>query len=459
MNKITIIIAFTFFSLNVFGQSSNDIKIKKLDSLFNELEDNQMSMGSISIYINGIPFYAKIYGISNIKNNQAIQSSEKTVYRIGSVSKLFTSFLIMKLVEEHKISLDQTIETFFPTLKNANKITVQRMLSHRSTLPIFHRVDDLEKLRKRKTEADLIAVVNKFDDNIDTSKTKYNNLNYILLGLIIEKKYGKTYNDVLSKYFNGLENQKLYGTYKLLDASKNEANSFHLVNDKWKEDYENSESFLTDGSGFLLSNTQTLNEFIIALFENKLLSKESVEAMLPKNKDKFGFGIIKSNFGQHKGYGHSGRIEGFTTALTYFPDDKISVAFTQNATVYPLNDILLLVGNILFDEPFEMPKLKRITLSKEQEDKLMGTYKNEKEGYKVIIDRNKDELRLRIAKGNGILNKMILTAIPLEENRIFTPSQGILFDFINLVNLTYSTCEMRVNGAKLTLIKSEVKNK
>jgi CubicO group peptidase (beta-lactamase class C family) len=455
MNKLISIVALVFCTLNAGGQSSNDIKIKKLDSLFNELNSNQMSMGSISIFKNGEPYYIKTYGIATIKDKVEIPSSENTMYRIGSVSKLFTAYLIMNLIEGDKLSLNETIETYFPTLKNAKTITIKQMLSHKSTLPIFHRVNDLEKLRKTKIENDLINVVNKYDENTDTLKTKYNNLNYILLGLIIEKKFGKPYNDVLITQLIEIGNPKIYGTYSLLDASKNEANSFHLENGKWKEDYENTSNFLTDGSGFLLADARTLNEFIIALFEGKLLSKASLESMLPKNKDKFGFGIIKSNFEQHKGYGHSGRIEGFTTALTYFPDDKISVAFVQNGTVYPLNEILLLVGKILFDEPFEMPTLKKIALTKEQEEPLIGIYTNEKEGYKVIVDKKKGLLRLRVAKGNGLLNKMILPVSALKENRLFSFSQGILFDFLIIANGTYSTCEMRVNGAKLVLNREE----
>lgn len=453
MNKFTLslfLICTTFF---LYGQTSDIQKTKLLDSLFQELSTNKMSMGSISIYKDGRPFYAKTYGISNIKSNIEIPSTEKTLYRVGSVSKVFTAFIIMKMVEEHKLALNQTITSFFPALKNADNTTIQQLLAHKSPLPVFVRVDDLEKLRKAKNETQLIAAANKLEANTDTSKIKYNNLNYILLGLIAEKTLGKPYNSILNTYLAPLNDPKVYGTYKLLDATKNEANSFHLKNDKWIEDYEIIESPVSDGSGFLLADARTLNEFMIALFSQKLLKQESVDAMLPQ-KDRFGFGLMKANFNKHKGYGHSGRIEGFTTAAGYFPEEKISIAFVQNGTVYPLNDILIQVNNILFDEPVEMPELKKIPISHEQEEKLMGTYENEEEGYKVIVDRNKGELRLRVAKGNGLLNKMILKVFPLRANRLFSPFQGILFDFIDPDKETYSTCEMRINGAKLTLKKN-----
>jgi len=162
---------------------------------------------------------------------------------------------------------------------------------------------------------------------------------------------------------------------------------------------------------------------------------------------------MKANFDTHKGFGHTGRIEGFTSATTYFVEDKINVTLLQNGTVYPMNDILILMGNILFDEPVEIPNFKKVTLSTAEATALLGTYENAEEGYKVITDLSKGELRIRVAKGSGFMNKMILETYALSPSRIFNPSQGIIFDFTKLNNGRYSECEMRVNGSKLPLKK------
>ena len=440
-------------SIIVTGQSTDEQKIKKLDMLFQELYNNRMSMGSISIYKGGKEFYSKTYGIANVKDkNELPAKNETTVYRIGSLSKIFTAYMVMKLVEDGKISLTQTIENYFPNLINATTTTVDQLLAHRSSLPVYTKVVDLEKLRKAKTINNLIALVNKKDMNEDTSKTKYNNLNYILLGLIIENVTGKKYNEVLADDLKSLNSPNVYGTYGLLDYTKNEANSFHINKDNWEEDYENTPNLIADGSGFLVSNTRTLNEFMIALFANQLLKKSSVDKMLPP-KSAFGYGLMKTNFDKHKGFGHTGRIEGFTSATTYFPDDNLGITFLQNGSVYPLNDILILIGDIMFDEPFIMPSLKKVELSEIDNKKFMGTFVNDEEGYKVIIDNHKGELRLRLAKGNGLLNKMILNTYALSNSRLFNPTQGIIFDFSKEENGEYKTCEMKTNGAKLLLKK------
>ena len=451
--KLFFFLTFLFASIIVSGQSLDKQKIKNLDSLFQELYNNKMSMGSISIYKEGKEFYSKTYGIANIKDKkELLAKNETTVYRIGSLTKIFTAYMIMKLVEDGKISLTQTIDNYFPNLINSTTTTIEQMLLHKSSLPIYTRVVDLERLRKSKTIDNLISISNKGEVNKDTSKITYNNLNYILLGLIIERVSGKKYNEVLADDLKNLNNPVIYGTYELLDYMKNEANSFHISKDEWDEDYENTPCPISDGSGFLLSNTRTLNEFMIALFTNNLLKKSSLDKMLPQ-KSAFGYGLMKTNFDKHKGFGHTGRIEGFTSATTYFPEDSLSITFLQNGSVYPLNDILISVGNIMFDQPFIMPSLKKVELSDIDNKKFMGTFANDEEGYKVIVDNNKGKLRLRLAKGNGLLNKMILNTYALSNSRLFNATQGIIFDFSKEENGEYKNCEMKTNGAKLLLKK------
>jgi CubicO group peptidase (beta-lactamase class C family) len=441
-------------SVSSFAQLNEEAQKKRLDSLFDALAVNKMSMGSVSIYKNGKEFYSKTYGCANIKNKLEIPASEQTMYRIGSISKVFTAYLIMKLAEEGKLKLNNTMSSYFPSLKNAKDISISQMLRHKSLLPIYHKVDDLEKLRRKKSVEELITLINKSEANTDTTKEKYNNLNYILLGLVIEKVAQKPYNEVLQESLKELPGFKAYGTYHYLDHSKNEANSFHIDKEGWVEDFENTEWPLSDGSGFLLSNAQSLNEFMNALSGDRLLQHASVEQMLPA-RSMFGFGLMKSNYEKHKGYGHTGRIEGFTCATTCFPDDKICVSFLQNGSVYPMNDILILIANTLFDKKTDpLPNLKKMELPVSDKEKMTGTYVNTEEGYKVIVDLKDAELRLRVAKGSGLLNKAILQVYALEKTRLFNPRQGIIFDLEKPdASGKYTNCIMRVNGAKLNLVR------
>src|SRR5690554_5933894 len=102
----------------------------KLDNYFNALEENNKFMGSVAVSQNGDIIYTNSVGYADFENK--VKANEETKYRIGSISKTFTAVLVLKAVEENKLELDQTIEKFFPTIKNAKKITIENLLRHRS---------------------------------------------------------------------------------------------------------------------------------------------------------------------------------------------------------------------------------------------------------------------------------------------------------------------------------------
>lgn len=86
----------------------------KLDNYFNSLETNNRFMGSVAISQNDEIVYTKSIGFSDLENN--IKADEDTKYRIGSISKTFTSVLVLKAVAEKKLDLKQTIDLYFPTI-------------------------------------------------------------------------------------------------------------------------------------------------------------------------------------------------------------------------------------------------------------------------------------------------------------------------------------------------------
>src|SRR5436190_10371425 len=107
---ISLAVAFEI-SVSLFGQSLNKIK---LDSLFDVLSGANKAMGSVAISKKGKIAYRRSIGYSSYGEGQNILSSEKTKYRIGSVTKIFTATLIFQLIEEKKIRLSTTIDKFFP---------------------------------------------------------------------------------------------------------------------------------------------------------------------------------------------------------------------------------------------------------------------------------------------------------------------------------------------------------
>ena len=187
--KIKLTLLFGLLFSTSFAQTLNTVK---LDSLFQILETKDKFMGSIAISENGKLLYTKSIGKDDIETDR--HSSILTKYRIGSISKMFTSCLIFKAVEDGKINLNQTIEKYFPTIVNANKITIGNLLNHRSGIHNFTNDENyLSYNTEPKSEKQMIEIIaNGKSDFEPNSKADYSNSNYVLLSYILEKTYKKS---------------------------------------------------------------------------------------------------------------------------------------------------------------------------------------------------------------------------------------------------------------------------
>ncbi len=111
-----------------------------MDDLFLQIETFDKAMGSISIFKDGKPVYEKAFGMADVINNQ--KADIDTKYRIGSISKTFTAVIIMKLIEDKKLSLSTPLSQFYPEISNAESITIEHLLRHRSGINSFTETDD-----------------------------------------------------------------------------------------------------------------------------------------------------------------------------------------------------------------------------------------------------------------------------------------------------------------------------
>src|ERR1044072_7987239 len=145
-------------SLIIFSVSySQSLNVKKLDSLFDVLQTRHLATGSVAVSINGKPVYQKAIGFITLDSNRKAVPDINTKYRIGSVSKMFTAVMILQLIEEGKLSLDQSLSTFYPQLPNAGKITIKDMLYHRSGLHNYNVDTNFpDWMDKPKTQEELL---------------------------------------------------------------------------------------------------------------------------------------------------------------------------------------------------------------------------------------------------------------------------------------------------------------
>ena len=385
-------ILFVLFSVTSFAQEK---KFLALDSLFQILDENNRFMGSLSISENGKVTYSKTIGKTDLASGKS--SDNLTKYRIGSISKMFTACLIFQAIEENKLSLKQNINRFFPKITGAKEISIGNLLNHRSGIHNYtNDTSYFNYYTASKSQKEMLEIIQASGSDFKpNSKAEYSNSNYILLSFILEKIYKKSYEELLD--IKIIQPQGLKNTYfgKKLDLAKNECASYRFSG-KWELENE-THSSISLGAGGIVSRTEDLLFFITKLFEGKIINTASLEQMM-KLEDGYGMGIFPVPFYDKKGFGHTGGIDGFSSFLYTFPEEKISIALTSNGSRFNNNDIAIAALSACFNLPLQLPSFPAIELSAEDLDKYLGSYANPEIPIKISI--TKDSLSL-IAQATG----------------------------------------------------------
>jgi D-alanyl-D-alanine carboxypeptidase len=359
----------------------------RLDKFFDTLAEKNKAMGSLAIAKDGQILYARAIGFSQINNggSEKKPATIATKYRVGSIAKMFTAVMIFQLVEEGKLKLTDTLDKFYPQIPNAKKITVAHLLSHRGGVHSFTGDPDFRTwLMNPKTKEEMLAVIARGTPDFEPGeKMQYSNAGYVLLGYIVEKAGGKSYQEALKTRITakiGLADTYL-GVGKTY-ASKNEAFSYSYAGGGWKQQTETDLS-IPGGAGALISTPTDLTKFIQALFDLKLVKQESLNQMKNEKMGMFPFPLDGKTV-----YGHTGGIDGFSSMLTYDPAEKLATAYASNGMVYPVNDIMLGVYAIYANKPFTIPTFETIAVSPEILEKYVGVYASASAPLKITVTRD-----------------------------------------------------------------------
>jgi CubicO group peptidase (beta-lactamase class C family) len=335
---------------------------------------------------------------------------------------MFTAAMIFQLVEENKLKLTDTLDKFFPQIPNAQKITIAQLLGHRSGIKDLTANPEFRTWKTQpKTKDEMVAIVAKGTPVFEPDeKAEYSNSNYLLLGQIVEKVSGKNYQEALKQRITskiGLEDTYLGIGYP--DTGNNESHSYNFVGD-WKQENETHLS-IPGGAGAMISTPNDLTRFIQALFEGKIVSRESLDQMMPK--DRYGLGINLYPLGDKKFYGHGGGIDGFRSLLVYLPEEKLALAYTSNGVSFPTNNIVAGVFDIYWNKPFEIPTFATVAVTAEVLNKYVGVYSSSLVPFKLTITRNDSTL---LVQPTG------QSAFPLEataQDKFKLESRGIVLEF------------------------------
>ncbi|HUO17409.1 MAG TPA: serine hydrolase domain-containing protein [Verrucomicrobiae bacterium] len=345
------------------------------DFVKHEMASQRIPGLELGIYSRGRILLAKGYGLANVELNVPVKP--ETVMQSGSVGKQFVSAAIMTLVEDGKISLNDSITKYFSDAPASWKpILIKNLLSHTSGLseyesgdrtgpngPFYLRLDFTEDELAKKVEALPIEWA-------PGEKWDYRNTNYLLLGIIIHKVTGMPYAEFLSeRIFKplGMISTRLISER---DIIPNRASGYELDrNGELKNQEWVSPTFNSTADGALYFNVLDLDKWDEALYGTKLLKQSSLDriwTVYPLNDGKpnsagYGFGWMIGAQDGHKRIEHGGAWQGFTCRISRYPDDSLTVVVLTNLGAGPSNPgVIAHVVAGLVNPALTVPKLEPI---------------------------------------------------------------------------------------------------
>lgn len=359
----------------------------ELDELLDSYKVQEGFMGSVSLSMQGVPIHSYVSGYSDYESRTL--SSAATKFRIGSVTKSFTAVLVMLAVEEGKLSLNETLEAFYPAIPNAKKITVEHMLRHRSGIRSYTSDPHfMQYAADGKTANQMIEIISSYPKGFEPgTEEDYSNSNTYLLTLILEMIYHESYDQLIeSKICGPLGLESTYYA-KELSASRGEAYSYdNRASVKRAEEFDHSVML---GAGGLVSTPTELVRFYDALFAGEILRQESLEKMVSM-EGTFGLGLQKMTFAGKTSYGHRGHVEEFNAIVLHNPEEHITLAIADNSSFDGVPRIAKDILNALFPES--------TSITAEELEQFVGTYRSihSQEEHTTVFERDENKLILVI---------------------------------------------------------------
>jgi CubicO group peptidase (beta-lactamase class C family) len=301
-----------------------------------EMLRNHIPGLSLAVVRDGQLVLAKGYGWANAE--LSVPARPDTVYQLASVTKQFTATAIMILVEEGKISLEDKITKFLPDLPAAwSEVTVRQLLTHTSGIKSYTSLRDFTRtLRKDYTHAEIIKLVSELPPDFPPGERwRYNNTGYFLLGMIIERVSGKPYGEFLSdRIFKPLQMTSTR-VNDLTEVIPNRAAGYAWRGNRLRQG-EYTSPTQPYAAGALVSTVVDLAKWDAALYTEKLVKQATLRRMwMPArlNDGKptgYGFGWGVEDYRGHRLIGHGGGIPGFSTQISRFVDDRVTVVVLCN---------------------------------------------------------------------------------------------------------------------------------
>lgn len=307
---------------------------------------------SVAVMRDGHLLLAKGYGREDLETDTP--TTPETVFRAGSITKMFTAAAILRLAEGGRLSIDDPVAKYVPELAGVGHLTLRMLLTQTSGLHDYTEssgfgVAHLEH-HTQKQMIDFIASMKPLMDFVPGSRWAYSNSNYFVLGAIVERVSGKTLGQYLAANIIAPAGAISTAVDNERDVVSHRSSGYEL-DENGPGHYENASFFTLStagGAGALRSTALDLARWHQALFAGRIINRDSLALMtaparlnsgaVAVRKDapitlgppNYGFGLELGKLDGERAVGHGGSVPGFTAYLVTFPSLSMTVSIMTN---------------------------------------------------------------------------------------------------------------------------------
>lgn len=380
-----LLILLLLFTTNLFSQSIPGVDNDTITKLLYQYVSDDTPGMAVGIIQDGEIVYEHYLGYANLDHQ--IKIDENTRSNIASTAKQFTALMVLQLSLEGKLSLEDDIKKYFPSLypNSEEEIRIRHLINHTSGIRDY--VFIMEMMNKPSWRQigmdndDVIELLIKQEELVfkPGSRYSYSNSGYTILAKIIEKVSGKNFNDYSKEFFEELGMDETSFVKRYSGVIPNRADAFS----DWGNGLWLSTPAVTkvNGDGFLYT---TLKDQLIyeqavqnAYDNNNVLLIESQKPIPNSEINTYGFGLeLDGRLGREAQY-HSGSTFGYHSHASRFPEEKLSIFVMSNNGKIWSGDIADEIASLLLpaiEEQAEYNSLIDKSLSETEQVKVLGQY-------------------------------------------------------------------------------------
>jgi CubicO group peptidase (beta-lactamase class C family) len=332
-------------------------------------------MGTVLVARDGAVIIDRAYGMANLEWD--VPNTTATKFRLGSVTKQFTAAAILLLEERGKLKVDDRIKAHLPDAPMGwDRITIFNLLTHTSGIANFTSLPEynVAKVRSSTVDGTVSTLRDRALDFGPGEQMSYSNSGYLVLGSIIEKVSGQSYEKFVTDNLFAPAGMNDSGYDSNTAIIKRRANGYARI----ATGYVNAgyiHMSVPHAAGALYSTTGDLLKWEQALFAGQVVSKASLDKMITPFKNDYAMGVTSTLAKGRRVIAHGGSIDGFNTHMSYYPDTRTVVIALSNVSGPAPSAIAAQLGAIMHGEAVTLnTERKEIALPPATLAKYAGVY-------------------------------------------------------------------------------------